>query len=201
MATVVNLKEKKRSWALFPQPQKKEEVEGKKENQPAGPDGTVGAGGTPPEKTELVWQTPEYIYHPKTMDWYWAVGIVSLALVLIAIFTENLLFAIFAAVAGFTVALWGARKPKTITITISGNGITIEGRPYPYQELISFWIHYNPPWVKEMSFATKSAFLSHLRIPIGNENPAEIRAFLTRFLPEKIEEESLVEIIARALKF
>lgn len=192
MATIINLKDKKRSWALFPQPQKEKEVEKKQEKE------------EPLQKTEIVeivWETPEYIYHPKSPDWYWAVGIVSLALVLVAIFTGNLLFAIFAVVAGFTVALWGARKPKIIAIRLDGNAIAVEGRRYPYQDIVSFWIHYNPPWVKEISFVTKSAFLPYLRVPIGNENPAQIRAFFIRFIPEKIQEESLIDIVARVLRF
>lgn len=191
MATIINLKDKKRSWALFPQPQKEEErkKEEKQEKE------------EPPQKTEIVWETPEYLYYPKSPDWYWAVGIISLALVIIAIFTGNLLFAILAIVAGFTIALWGARKPKKITLCLGGSGIRINERLYHYQELISFWIHYNPPAIKEISILTKSTFLPYLRIPIGNENPAEIRALLTRFLPEKIQEESLVDIVARVLKF
>lgn len=194
MVNIIDLKDKKRSWALFPHPQKEERQE-KKENPPA------DRGEQKTEIIEISWQAPEYIYHPKSPDWYWAVGIVSLALILIAIFTGNLFFAIFAIVAGFTIALWGARKPKIIVVSLDGNGITIEGRLYPYQELVSFWIHYNPPLVKEISVAAKSAFLPYLRIPIGNENPAKIRAFLTRFLPERLQEESLIDIVARMVKF
>lgn len=197
MTNIINLKEKKRSWALFQQPQKEEEAQ-KKQEKPEPPPAPTQRGE---QKTEIAWEAPEYVYYPKSPDWYWGVAIVSLALVLIAIFTGNLLFAIFAIVAGFTIALWGARKPKIIAIHLGGNGITVGTRLYPYQELLSFWIHYDPPLVKEMSVATKSAFLPYLRIPIGNENPAEIRAFITRFLPEKIQEESLIDIVARVLKF
>lgn len=194
MATIINLKEKKRSWALFSQPQK--EKEGEVEKKQADPP----AGGEPP-KIEIAWEAPEYTFHQKSPDWYWTVGIISLAFILIAIFTGNLLFAIFAGVAGFTVALWGARKPKTIAIVLNGNGIMVETRLYPYQELVSFWIHYDSPLVKEISILTKNTFLPSIRIPLGNENPAEIRAFLIRFLPEKMQEESLIDIVARALKF
>lgn len=193
MNNIINLKEKRKSWALFPHPQKEKEVEKKQENPQT--------GGEPPQKTEIAWEALEYIYHPKSPDWYWAVGIITLALILIAIFTENLLFAIFAGVAGFTIAIWGARKPKIIAIMLNGNGIMVEQCFYPHQELVSFWIRYNPPFVKEISFATKSAFLPYLHIPIGDENPIEIRAFLTRFLPEKIQEEPLIDTIARVLKF
>ena len=36
------------------------------------------------EKKDRVisWQAPEYEYHPKSVDWYWVVGIVSLGLFL-----------------------------------------------------------------------------------------------------------------------
>lgn len=199
MATTINLKDKKRSWALFPPPTKEEEIKKKENPFPSGR--RVPAGAELPQKTEIAWETPEYIYYPKSPDWYWAVGIISLALILIAIFTGNLFFAIFAAVAGFTIALWGARKPKIVTIRLDGNGMRVNERLYSYQELVSFWIHYHPPFVKEISFTAKSAFLPYVRVPIGNENPAEVRAFLMRFLPEKIQEDSLIDIVARALKF
>lgn len=201
MNNIINLKDKKRSWALFPVGSSDPTAPPVSPNRGESDDEADPKRQPEKQKIEMAWEAPEYVYMQKSSDWYWAVGIISLALILVAIFTRNLLFAIFAAVAGFTIALWGARKPKTITIVMTGNGVAIEGRRYPYQELISFWIHYNPPLIKEISFVTKSTFLPYLRVPLGNENPAEIHAFLIRFLPEKIQEESLIDIVARTLKF
>ncbi|MEK7480850.1 MAG: hypothetical protein AAB604_01980 [Patescibacteria group bacterium] len=190
---IIDLKDKRRKWALFPEP-----VSPPPDQPQPSP---IDAPGASMSITEMAWEAPEYLYYPKSPDWYWGVGITAFALMLIAIFTNNLIFAIFAAVAGFTIALWGARKPKTITIKFDGQGMMIESRRYPYQELTSFWIRYEPPFVKEISILTKQTLLPSLRIPLGNENPAEIRAFLLRFLPEKIQEESLIEVLARVVKF
>lgn len=154
-----------------------------------------------PQPETISWQAPEYMYVRKSPDWYWAVGILTLGLFVVAIIFQNVLFGIFMLLAGFTTALYGARAPRTVTFTLSSEGVKIEKRTYPYEMLKSFWIFYYPPHVKELSIESQKLIMPHVKIPLGDANPAAVRAYLQQFIPERQQEESLIDTGARFLGF
>lgn len=149
----------------------------------------------------LSWQAPEYVYIKKSPDWYWAVGIMSIGFFVVAVIFQNFLFGAFMLLGGFTVALYGARPPRIVTFTLSVEGIRIENRVYPYESLKSFWIFYRPPDIKELSIESQKMIMPQIKIPLGEANPAEVRAYLQQFMPERQQEESLIDTAMRFLKF
>lgn len=153
------------------------------------------------KQKEIAWDAPEYIYVEKTADWYWSLGIITAALAGIAIWQGNFLFALIALVGGFAVALYAVRKPRTIHISISIRGIEIDSRIYPYESLDSFWIFYHPGGVKELSIMSEKMFMPRIPAPLGAIDPNDVRELLLEFLPEKRQEESLVDVITRRLGF
>jgi hypothetical protein len=153
------------------------------------------------EPLELSWQAPEYAQSKKSPDWYWAVGIITLGFFITALIFDNILFGVFMLLAGFTIALYGARPPRTITFTLSPGGIRIENRMYSYDTLTSFWIFYDPPHIKELSIESQKLVMPHIKIPLGAMNPAAVRSYLQQFLREKQQEESLIDIASKYLGF
>ena len=149
----------------------------------------------------ISWQTAEYQYYQKSRDWFWALFIMTAAFLVVAIITRNFLFGALMIIAGFTIALLGGKKPRQVEITLSGRGIQIENNLYLYETLTSFWIFYHPPDSKELSLKSEKGFMPYIKIPLGNTDPALVRRFLLEFLPEATQEESLIDIIARKLKF
>ncbi|HDO23648.1 MAG TPA: hypothetical protein ENG99_00300 [bacterium] len=149
----------------------------------------------------IEWRAPEYEYMKKTADWFWIVGIVTLALISAAIFLGNVHFAILAGLAGFSIALYGARKPKTINFSISSKGIQIGNKIYDYENLNSFWINYAPPHRKELIIESNKTFMPHINIMLGETNPEKIHEYLLQFLKEEKIEESLIITIARLIGF
>jgi|SRR3989344_4657008 len=148
----------------------------------------------------LTWKAPEYIYYEKSTDWYWALGIVTIGLLAVAVIMSNFLFAVLVLLGGFTLAMFGARKPRVANFSISVEGIRVDNTLYPYESLKSFWIFYDPPF-KELSIESQKLILPHIKIPLDTMNPVEIRAYLLQFLPEKKQEESLIDHLANYLKF
>lgn len=102
----------------------------------------------------ISWQAPEYEYTKKHRDWYWAVGIITVAFAVVGVLIQNILFVILIILAGFTVALYGARKPRIADFVLTARGIKIGERFYPYDSLKSFWINYDPPGKKEIIFVS-----------------------------------------------
>ncbi|MDP3795111.1 MAG: hypothetical protein Q8R13_04265, partial [bacterium] len=87
------------------------------------------------------------------------------------------------------------------TFTIDGLGVTIDARSHPYETLSSFWIFYDPPHVRELSLRSKQRFLPYIRIPLADQNPVEIRRLLIQYLPERRHRQSLVDDLARQVRF
>ena len=161
----------------------------------------------PPDKVEkpaprkIAWQTLEYLYYEKSADWYWALGIIAIGLVAVAILNHNILFAIFIIIGAFALALYAVRRPRTITIAISGEGVRIDNRLFPYEALQSFWIFYLPGGTKELSLRSQKITMPLIKIPLGDTDPNEVRELLIAYLDEKAQNESLIDALARILKF
>ncbi|MDP3784660.1 MAG: hypothetical protein Q8R12_01115, partial [bacterium] len=72
---------------------------------------------------------------------------------------------------------------------------------YPYDDLKSFWLNYDPPHVKELYVISKKVLLPQLSIPLGQTDPNQIREHLLKFLEEREIQESLADAIARFFRF
>ena len=69
------------------------------------------------------------------------------------------------------------------------------------EDLRSFWIFYNPPEEKEISFRSKKTFFPYIRIPLADQNPNEIRKYLLKFMSEKRHRESIIDTWMKRVGF
>ena len=151
--------------------------------------------------SKIRWNAPEHEFHEKNPEWYWALGIITAAMVLAAVVLHNFLFAVFTVLAGFSVGLYGARRPRMIVKEIRSGGVSSGNRHLNYDSIDHFWIYYDPPVKKELILESKKTFSAHTVILLGKAEGEKIRRYLLQYLKEKKIEESLVAVIARALKF
>lgn len=149
----------------------------------------------------IKWSALEYGYIPKSPDWFWVIGIITTALFVAVAILGNILFAVFIAIAGFTIAMYGARKPQTANFAIQARGIEINKTLYAYGNLKSFWIHYDPPRKKELSVQSEKMFMPYIKIPLGDIDPNIVREVLLKFLKEREHQESLIDILGEYLRF
>lgn len=144
------------------------------------------------KKKEETWQAPEYIHKEKTSEWYWSVGILTLAGVVSAYMFGNPLFASLILIIGFTMTLFGARQPKMISFGISDRGIRADNILYPFQTLWSFWIlekeHENL-----LLLTSRKKISTQIAIPLGDIDTEQMREFLLDYLAEEEDEESIAQ--------
>lgn len=152
-------------------------------------------------QTKFEWSAPEYEFRKKGPDWFWAVGVITLTAATSSFFLQNFIFAGLVIIMGFSLALYGAKKPDMVNFKIDATGIKIGSRVFDYQNLKSFWIEYDPPIAKELLVESKKTFVPHIKIQLGDQDPVKIRAYLLQFLKEEKIEESLIIAIARLLNF
>ncbi len=149
----------------------------------------------------IKWEAPEYEYIPKSPNWFWSVGIIAVAIAVASVLLGNALFAILVLLAGFSVILFASRRPRKIWFSLTVQGIQIDNRLFPYENIRSFWIHYDPPHKKMLSIELKKIFMPGMLIPLSDNDPNVIREHLLKFIKERRHEESFTEILTRLLGF
>lgn len=110
--------------------------------------------------------------------------------------TDYLTATLFALL-GAVMIMVGFKKKQIISWELRPSGLHLGPFLYPYANLKSFWVEYDPPRIKELSFRSKKWYHSYIKIPLNSENPLEIRNFLLLYLSEERHEDTLVEIISR----
>ncbi len=147
------------------------------------------------------WRAPEHTYYEKSADWYWGFGIAVVALLVVAYLTKSVLFGFLVVIGGFGMLLYAVRRPPMVTITLLGHGVEVGDRLFPYETLQSFWIFYRPGGLQELVFKSNRSLASKISIPLGDANPSEVREYLLQYLHEEPQEESMLDTLARILKF
>lgn len=154
-----------------------------------------------PGPTKIEWTAPEFKKYKKGKKWFILPALIGLGILIIAILSKNFLLAIATILAAFVVYLYALKKPRKIKFSISGKGIQVAKNIYRFEDLKSFWIFYEPPEVKEISIRSKKTFIPYVKIPLGDQNPVEIRKFLLKFLPERRHPESVIDEWMRKARF
>lgn len=152
-------------------------------------------------KVFFSWQAPEYIYFEKGGKWYMALGILTLLLLGVAYLLNNFLFGVLIIVSSFALALYGARRPKTVLFALTAQGLRIDTRLFPYENIKSFWIHYDPPVTKEMTVVFKKGVMPRLSIPLEEADPNAIRDVLIKYAEEETHEQTFSDALGRYLRF
>jgi len=134
----------------------------------------------------LRWKTPDYYTFEKSPYWSLGVGVLAIVFSLILIYTNNyfpVIIIILAVIVTFQVA---HDKPKPQEFAVDEGGILERNQYISYLELKSFWIttHETKPI---LYLEPLSSLRAPIVIPLSRQNSAEVRVFLLRFLPEKME--------------
>jgi len=151
--------------------------------------------------TSLKWTAFEYKQKQHRPDWFIAISVIAVALIITAVINNNILFAIFIALGVFTLLMYAARKPQSIQFEINEKGVLIGEVIYPYKKLKSFFIR------KKLDEAylileSEGLITPHITIPLSdNIAIEEIYEFLSEYLKEEEHTESVAEIVMDRLGF
>lgn len=88
----------------------------------------------------MKWTTLEYEPSHRGADWYWALGLMALLGAGVAIYFNNVLFAILIVLSAIILISFAVRTPKEIDVEISKKGVRIQTVLYPFSSLEGFWV-------------------------------------------------------------
>jgi|TARA_Y100000310_G_scaffold342803_1_gene447527 hypothetical protein len=147
------------------------------------------------------WKAFEYEHKEKSPDWFWALGIIAVAVAVTAIILNNVLLAILVLVGAFTLALYAAKKPDEASFELNDRGVVINKRMYPYQTLESFCVLDEEDESPKLLIKSKKILMPHIVIPISNVHPTEVHSHLITYLEEEEQDEPFSHKIMEYLGF
>ncbi len=115
------------------------------------------------------------------------------------VFQKNIITAVFFFLIVLVTFILVYKEKKPVHWQIGHRGLEIDNRFYSYGEIKSFWIEFNPPYFKELSFRFKKWYQPYIKIPLDKEDPVALRRYLADFVQEEKHEDTIIEVITRKL--
>jgi hypothetical protein len=147
------------------------------------------------------WNAPEYHHIPRSIDWYWGLGIVALIGAVLAFWFSSVLFGIFILLSASVLIMLGVRKPKEITFEINSDGFKMEHKFFEWKEIKGFDIkessHKPNPEGKvyaRLLVLTNKNFLPLYTLPIPEDIVEEINISLKKVIqPLELSESQAIQ--------
>jgi hypothetical protein len=120
-------------------------------------------------------------------------------IILYALISNNPIMAITFILIGVASYLHYQKEARELDFTIISEGIVIGKEIYSFDNIKSFWIHYERPHTKVISLHIQGTVIPYVHIPIHDEDPVKIRAVLLEFIPEEKQEMTLIDTLERLI--
>lgn len=153
----------------------------------------------PHDIINMQWEAPEFEIYSKGMVWYLFAILILVAIVLYAIIIESPIMAITFILIGVVGYMYLQKSPKTVTFSITEDGVRADNELYEVDNIKSFWIFYEDGHINILSLHTKASFFPYVHIPIGKADPVKIREDLVKLVPEERQDRSIIDTIGRVL--
>ena len=148
----------------------------------------------------ISWSAPEHYYVEKKPDWYWAVGVITLAIAAVAFIFGNTITGIVVIVAAVALVLHASRPPRIVTYSITDRGIVANDVLYPFLSLESFWIPHDefPP---KLIIKSRKTFMSLIVLYLDEIDPEKVRETMLTYIAETEHREPVLKHILERLGF
>jgi len=137
------------------------------------------------ETFKIEWDGHAYEHKERSSDWFWAVGIITVAVVLTSIILGNIIFALLILISAFTLVLFINRPPETIHVVVNERGITKGNMLYPFETLHAFYIDIDHPH-KKIILQSQKMLMPLIIIPLDDSVDLEkLEETLLKFIPQE----------------
>lgn len=133
----------------------------------------------------MVWSVITHEHRERSVDWFWALGLIALAAGVASVLFGNVLFAIVIFLAAGSVGFLAARGPREHLVKIDDHGIAIDGTRYPFSSIHSFWIEHGVEFPR-LFMTLKGALTPHFSLTLDSEAQGKsVREHLARHVEEQ----------------
>lgn len=148
-----------------------------------------------PAEQEISWEVSTHTHRERSVDWYWALGIIAIVSAVISVWLGNTLFAIIIILALGSLGVLAARGPREHSVHINTKGVFVDGTLYPYRSIESFWVERDE--TPKLLISTTGVITPRMNLSLPSEAEAErVRSFLKRYVHEVEQEAHFGEHLA-----
>lgn len=145
----------------------------------------------------IVWNAPAHLHTEKKPDWYWALGIITLALAAVAFIFGDIITGIFVIVAGLALAIHASKSPHIYTYEINDRGIMQDETLFPFLSLDSFCIPHDE-YPHRLLVRSRKLLMPLIVIHIDEVDPESVRQILLKYIAETHHREPwLMKVLER----
>ncbi len=148
----------------------------------------------------ISWNAPEHFHVEKRPDWYWAVGIITLAISAVAIILGNVITGIFVLVAAVALVIHASHPPRDVYHEINDRGIIVNDKLYPFLSLESFWIPHDEVPAR-LILKSRKLMMPYIIIFIDEHDPEDIREIMLRYIAETEHHEHFLHKVLERFGF
>ncbi len=148
------------------------------------------------------WEGRQYTFEEKGADWYWALGIITTAIIIVCVLFGNIILALVVFAGAAALALEASRGSRVHSFAITDRGVVVDQRLYPYEDMLSFAVleYADESLPPSLSIKTKHFLAPHLLIPIVGNDPVVIYDFFLPLVPEGKHHESVFDHLIELLR-
>lgn len=148
----------------------------------------------------ISWEAPEHYYVEKGADWYWAVGIITLAIAAVTFMFGNIITGIFVVVASVALVVHASRPPRIVSFGITDRGVMAGDVLYPFLSLESFWIPHDE-FPAKLIIKSRKTFMPYIIIYLDDIDPEQVRKIMLTYIAETEHHEPVFKHILERLGF
>ena len=150
------------------------------------------------ETINFAWESTEFEFKKKSKQWYIMVGVTGLVLIIASILLQNYLFSFLILLGTLMMLVMSSQKPMNFPIEVSGHGIKVANKMYPYSQIEAFWINRNKNGIMNLIIMTDERITPLMSFIIPDDIEFDILD-LRDYLAEFIEEKEMTESVSQRL--
>ena len=148
----------------------------------------------------ISWNAPSHVYTHKTSDWYWSVGIITLAIAAVCFIFSQVMTGIFVIVAAVALVLHASKPAKTVRYEINDRGIVADEILYPFLTLESFSIPHDRS-IPKLLVKSRKMFMPLIVIMIEEVDPESVREVMLKYIAETDHRQPFLHHVLEGLGF
>jgi hypothetical protein len=139
----------------------------------------------------VAWEAPQHHHVEKGNDWFFALAIIVVACIVVAILLDNVMFALLLGIAGGVLSISAAKRPAIVPYAVTVRGIKVEDELFPFANLEAFHIDEEDPRGPQLLIRTNRRSVPLLVLPLPEAHVDDIEDILKERLPEELIHEPL----------
>lgn len=154
-----------------------------------------------PHAGPVTWQASEYIHHEKDGVWFIGLIVVSVVLVALSIFLiKSWTFTALIVVMAASVVIYARRPPRTLTYSLSYQGLAVNEKTYSLNDFRAFGIVQDGPLFSIVLIPVKR-FMPSVNVYFPQEQGEKIVDVLGESVPMEHIELDAIDKLVKKLRF